>query len=232
MRKLVRLIVIISFVGLIFKYNNEIKENLVYLNENFLKKTNISPEITIKNLKNINENRVIVKVNSELKKNQIILDLKQLEKKIKEIKEIKSLKIKRDFYGNLKITIVEKKPFMIWRHEKKDTLIDINGESLYFDNINKLKLPILIGEDANKNVKKIFKRIEGFKTIKQNLISIEFVNKYRWNLMLNGGIEIMLSYDNVNENLYVLNNLITNNFFQKKKYKIADFRVKKRIFFK
>ena len=232
MRKLFRLILVIVSLVFIFKYQKEIINIFYYLNSNFLRNTNShEPKIIINNLINLSREQIIIKINKEINNKNIIIDLKKLEKKIKEIKEIKSVKIKRDFNGNLNIKIFEKKPFMFWK-KKNQSIIDINGDPLNFKKDLYLKLPVLLGEEANKNIKQIYNKISKYNAIKNNLVSAEYINKYRWNLVLFKDIKVLLSYDNIDDNLHILDKLIRTNFFQKKNYKTADFRIEEKVFFK
>lgn len=187
--------------------------------------------IDIINVNNISKERILEQIKEEKISNDFLFSLQKIKKKLTEINEIESFKIQKNSKGNITIDVKEKKPFMLWVRENKTDLIDINGEVLNFINFSNANLPILKGIEANKYIKLFSYKLDKFPFIKNNFQSAELIEKYRWNINLNNNIDVKLSSRNIDNDLYMLNNFIKNNFLKKKKYKSVDFRVDEKIFF-
>ena len=130
---------------------------------------------------------------------------------------IETVKIERTLPSSIKIKIIEKKPVAIWQTKLGNKLITENGSVISIGNVTAFKnsLPIIIGAGANKDAFIILQILKKNPDLYNNIWSISYINKRRWNLHLKQGLTILLP----RKNIYAAWTKI--NFLQKK-YKILD----------
>ena len=197
------LIIIILIIGLIF-YKNTI-HNSKYLN--FIYKINtamISKGFFIKNINitghNIIKEEDILNTFKPFKYTNILdIDLLEIHKNLLLNKWIENLEIRRVLPDTIKIKIIEKKAIAIWQTKLGNNLITQNGDIIFDAKINKFKnkLPILLGEEANKNASYILNILKQNPELYKKIWSISFINKRRWNIHFKEGLTILLPKKNI-----------------------------------
>lgn len=107
---------------------------------------------------------------------------------------VEELYIERVLPNTIKISIKEKEAIGIWQYEMSNKLITKDGEIISTANINKFKidLPIIHGNNANKNANSILKILETNKVLTKNIWSLDYINNRRWNLHFKQGIIVLL----------------------------------------
>ena len=99
--------------------------------------------------------------------------------------------------GEIKISIEEKKPFFIWKYENFQKVLSIKGEILNFNELNNKNLINLYGLGAQKKIGNFYQIVRKNKQFENIIKSIEYVENYRWNIVLENKMLIKLSEKNL-----------------------------------
>ena len=192
-------ILIISLLLTIFLNNINFEKYSKLLNNFLIKNGFTINNIQILGIKNIPKETIIKIVNNENKSNILNVNLLNIYNNLRNNDWVKELYIERVLPNTIKIIIKEKEAIGIWQYEMSNKLITKNGEIISTANINKFKidLPIIHGNDANKNANSILKILETNKVLTKNIWSLDYINNRRWNLHFKQGIIVLLPSEGV-----------------------------------
>ena len=187
-------IFIISLLLTIFFKNSDFEKYSKLLNNFLIKNGFTINNIQILGIKNIPKETIIKIVNNENKSNILNVNLLNIYNNLRNNDWVEELYIERVLPNTIKISIKEKEAIGIWQYEMSNKLITKNGEIISTANINKFKidLPIIHGNDANKNANSILKILETNKVLTKNIWSLDYINNRRWNLHFKQGIIVLL----------------------------------------
>jgi len=189
------LTVFITFLFLTFFLNNiDFNKHSKLLNNFLIKNGFTINNIQILGIKNIPKETIIKIVNNENKSNILNVNLSNIYNNIRNNDWVEELYIERVLPNTIKISIKEKEAIGIWQYEMSNKLITKNGKIISTANINKFKidLPIIHGNNANKNANSILKILETNKVLTKNIWSLDYINNRRWNLHFKQGIIVLL----------------------------------------
>ena len=192
-------IFILSLLLTIFFKNSDFEKYSKLLNNFLIKNGFTINNIQILGIKNIPKETIIKIVNNENKSNILNVNLLNIYKNLRNNVWVEELYIERVLPNTIKINIKEKEAIGIWQYEMSNKLITKNGEIISTANINKFKidLPIIHGNDANKNANSILKILETNKVLTKNIWSLDYINNRRWNLHFKQGIIVLLPSEGV-----------------------------------
>ena len=187
-------ILIISLMLTTFLNNIDFEKYSKLLNNFLIKNGFTINNIQILGIKNIPKETIIKIVNNENKSNILNVNLLNIYNKLRNNNWVEELYIERVLPNTIKISIKEKEAIGIWQYEMSNKLITKDGEIISTANINKFKidLPIIHGNDANKNANSILKILETNKVLTKNIWSLDYINNRRWNLHFKQGIIVLL----------------------------------------
>lgn len=145
-------------------------------------------------------------------------DLHSLREKLKNNPWIENANLTRILPSKLIISVKERVPSAIWWHKEKFYLVDHNGFIIEKVSENSLKTGylLIVGEDANKDYHIIQNMLFHNKLLNQ-VLSIVKVGNRRWDLYLQGDLQVKLPEFEVEKSLEILANIV--------KYKINDLSV-------
>tara|TARA_B100000989_G_scaffold221871_1_gene169579 strand:+ start:668 stop:1363 length:696 start_codon:yes stop_codon:yes gene_type:complete len=231
----VRIVIIVFIISIFFYYKSDSLIEIIK-NKNtliiFLKEKLSIKSIKIENLKLIDKEKVLKKINID-EFNLISLDLKSLRNQILEINEVKSIFIEKQIDGHLKIFIEEKKPFVYWKVKGNKYLIDSKGDILNYNNYANKNLKIVTGQFANIHAKKIIKKIKLFPFLNLKFKSADFIENYRWDINLIDNIKVKLPLQGEEDKaLEFLDKFIKDKKFDKMDIRVIDLRIIGRAFIK
>ena len=187
-------IFIISLLLTTFLSNINFEKYSKLLNDFLIKNGFTINNIQILGIKNITKETIIKIVNNEKQSNILNVNLLNIYNNLKNNDWVEELYIERVLPNTIKISIKEKEAIGIWQYEMSNKLITKDGEIISTANINKFKidLPIIHGNDANKNANSILKILETNKVLAKNIWSLDYINNRRWNLHFKQGIIVLL----------------------------------------
>ena len=170
----------------------------------FLNKILINNGFIIKNIEilgenNLDKNEIIKIVSTYNNKNIFNVNINNIYSEIKSNTWIKKATVEIIYPNTIKILLTEKKPIAIWQNRYGNSLITKNGDVIFEKNLEKFKsyLPIIIGQNAQKNVHSILDILSSNKDFANNIWSLTFVNERRWDVHFNQGLTIRLPSENV-----------------------------------
>ncbi|MDC0975432.1 FtsQ-type POTRA domain-containing protein [Alphaproteobacteria bacterium] len=187
-------IFIISLLLTTFLNNIDFEKYSKLLNTFLIKNGFTINNIQILGIKNIPKETIIKIVNNEKKSNILNVNLLNIYNNLRNNDWVEELYIERVLPNTIKISIKEKEAIGIWQYEMSNKLITKNGEIISTANINKFKidLPIIHGNQANKNANYILKILKTNKVLTKNIWSLDYINNRRWNLHFKQGIIVLL----------------------------------------
>ena len=184
------------------------KTNNIFTNSkfDFFNQVLINSGFTIKNIEILGLNRLdkdsiikIVKTHNNV--NIFKVNIKDIYRKIKKNTWIKNVSLQIIYPNTIKILLTEKEPIAIWQNRYGNNLITKTGDVILEKNLEDFKvyLPIIIGDNANKNIHSILNIFNSNKDFFKNIWSLTFVNERRWDVHFNQGLTIRLPSKNVRE---------------------------------
>ena len=196
--------IILFFILTSFYFLSKTNNNFTEMKFNFLNKLLINNGFIIKNIeisgvRHIDKDDIIKIINTYNNVNIFKINTKNIYREIKNNTWIKKASIKTIYPDTIKILLTEKKPVAIWQDRFRNSLITKTGDVIFEKNLDEFKsyLPIIIGENAHKNVHSILNVLSSNKEFFKNIWSLTFVNQRRWDIHFNQGLTIRLPNKNV-----------------------------------
>lgn len=119
-----------------------------------------------------------------------IIEVKQ---KLEKLGWVKEVQIERHLPNTLYVKVVERVPAAIWQYNKNLRLIDRDGVFISDKDIGQFKkLPVLVGEGADKGARELFDMIESEPRLSAMVTSAIRVGNRRWNIRFASGVEAKL----------------------------------------
>ena len=200
-----KLIFIILFLFLTSYYllskttNIFTESNLYFLNKILIKNGFIIKNIEILGVKHLDKNDILKIISTYKNINIFNVNINNIYREIKNNTWIKKASIEIIYPNTIKILLTEKKPIAIWQNRYGNSLITKSGDLISEKNLEKFKsyLPIIIGQNAHKNVHSILNILSSNQDFVKNIWSLTFVNERRWDVHFNQGLTIRLPSENV-----------------------------------
>ena len=168
--------------------------NKILINNGFIIKN-----IEILGVNHLDKNDIIKIISTYNDINIFNVNINNIYREIKNNTWIKKASVEIIYPNTIKILLTEKKPIAIWQNRYGNSLITKNGDVISEKNLEKFKsyLPIIIGQNAHKNVHSILNILSSNKDFVKNIWSLTFVNERRWDVHFNQGLTIRLPNKNV-----------------------------------
>ncbi len=206
--------------------------------------TTFNPKILILNLdffkvKTINvsggSNVDVLKIKKELNfligNNIFEINHEKINEVISSNNWINYILVNKKYPSTLNITVVEHEPIFFWKKNNKDILI-----TKEFTLIDKFKAIILNNLNQTKGNFQIEDFADLYNSLKKNdfdvtsIISYEFLNSERWELILKNKQKIMLGRYNYDQQIKNLNKILKE--IKDEKFSYIDLRIRSKIFVK
>lgn len=125
--------------------------------------------------------------------------IEEARKNIMDLPFVAQCTIKRIWPNGLKIHLIERKPIAIWQNKGHFNLINAQGEIISSHEISVekeghifRKLPLIVGEDANKTANLLIETIHSYPKLEERISALMRVGQRRWNIILKNKTVIML----------------------------------------
>ena len=217
------LCLVLTFFSAIFnfynnnEYNSKLKKNIDKTNSLLINYGFHLQNIYITGNSNLQKVDILNIINDKKYKTIFDVNLFQIHNNLLLNKWIKTVKIERILPSSIKIQIIEKNPVAIWQTKLGNKLITEDGSIISNANVTTFKdsLPIIIGEGANKNAFIILQILRKNPDLYNNVWSISYINKRRWNVHLKQGVIVILPKKQIHAAWTKID-------FLQRKYKILD----------
>ncbi len=184
--------------------------------------------LEIKNNSLISINQIKKKLDNVYEKNIFFIKKRDIEKPLEGIYFLKNIEVQKKYPNTLIISINETKPIAIVFKDKAKYFIDSSSNLIPFrDNMVFIKLPSVFGEDAEKNFLIFFDKL-----VKNNFPTNVIKNYYyfqidRWDLQTLDNKTIKFPEKNISNAIIKSIELLNREDF--KNYNIIDLRVEGKI---
>ena len=199
------------------KYNSKLKNIIENTNTLLINYGFYLQNIYISGNNNLQREDILSIINDKEYKTIFDINLFKIRNNLLLNEWIETVKIERTLPSSIKIQIIEKKPVAIWQTKLGNKLITKDGSIISNANVTTFKnsLPIIIGKGANKDAFLILQILKKEPDLYNNVWSISYINKRRWNVHLNQGLIVLLPRIKIYD-------AWTKIGFLQKKYKILD----------
>ena len=199
------------------KYNSKLKNIIENTNTLLINYGFYLQNIYISGNNNLQREDILSIINDQEYKTIFDINLFKIRNNLLLNEWIETVKIERTLPSSIKIQIIEKKPVAIWQTKLGNKLITKDGSIISNANVTAFKnsLPIIIGKGANKDAFLILQILKKNPDLYNNVWSISYINKRRWNVHLNQGLIVLLPRIKIYD-------AWTKIGFLQKKYKILD----------
>jgi cell division protein FtsQ len=127
----------------------------------------------------------------------LAFDLKAAQKRVESLLWIKKAAVKRMLPDTVLLNVVEHKPLALWQNKGALFLIGTDGEVILQKDLNRFsELLLVVGPDAPKHASKLLESLRTEPTLMRLVKAAVRVGGRRWNLRLEGGIDVRLPEDN------------------------------------
>lgn len=110
---------------------------------------------------------------------------------------VRSAAIERRLPQTLYVRLVERRPLAVWQHEGKHELIDHRGEVIPVRDLSRFsRLPTVVGDTAASHAPRLLEMLRSEPELARRVTAAIRVDKRRWNLRIDGAIEILLPEQN------------------------------------
>jgi cell division protein FtsQ len=110
---------------------------------------------------------------------------------------VRSAAIERRLPGTIYVRLVERKPLAVWQHDSKLELIDRDGTVIPVTDLSRFaNLPTVVGGDAaRRGAAELIDLLASEPDLAARVTAAVLVGDRRWNLRIDGAIDVMLPED-------------------------------------
>lgn len=170
-----------------------------------------------------------------IKKNDPILQLslEEMRERLNAIHSIREATVDRALPDALYVRIVEREPVALWQNQGELSLVDDRGIIMQGIDITPYRnLPLIVGDGAPAHVAELMHILESSPELAKQFSSAIRIGDRRWNLRLQGDIEVKLPEENAEAALSRLAAMDKDEQVLKRDIKVIDLRVPDRVFIK
>jgi len=164
----------------------------------------------------------------DLKRDQPLLsiNLPEAKEKLEKLSWVKAVRVERRFPDTLFIRISEKEPVALWQNQSKTYLVDRDGELVEIKETHKYKdLLLVVGHEAPQEVGKLLTLLEEFPELKARITAATHLRSMRWDIKLDGKIDVKLPEKEADRALAYLLNLEKNHYLMDQEVISIDMRL-------
>lgn len=121
------------------------------------------------------------------------LDTDATRRKLEALPWVKQAEVSRHLPNVVAVRLVERQPLAIWQLQGALSLIDQDGEVIPDVDVRRFaELPVVVGEDAPEEAPRLLAMLGSEPALKERVTAAVWVGGRRWNLQLDGGIDVRL----------------------------------------
>ncbi len=111
---------------------------------------------------------------------------------------VRSAQVERQLPGVIFVTLEERQPLAIWQLHGDRHLIDRSGEIIPIDQVRRFaELPLVVGPGASAHAAGLIDLLASEPDLKERVSGAVWVSERRWNLQIDGDIEVQLPEENI-----------------------------------
>ena len=126
----------------------------------------------------------------------LAFDLKAAQQRIEALPWVRWATVERMFPDTVLINIDERRPLVLWQHKGRFALIDFEGKVILRKGLERFdNLLVVVGEDAPDHAASLLTTLGTQPELMRLVKAAVWVSKRRWNLRLDGDIDVRLPED-------------------------------------
>jgi len=126
------------------------------------------------------------------------MDIKNAQDRIQSLSWVETAVVRRLWPNRIVVHINERRPFALWQNNQKTHVVDNSGVEISTADVNEFAdLPLVVGAGAAKNAQAIWDTLKAHPEVLARTEAAVFVGQRRWDIVLTGGMRIMLPEHNL-----------------------------------
>ena len=159
------------------------------------------------------------------------VDNKKMNEIISQNEWIHFVNINKKFPSTINVVVVEHEPFVLWKKGNNNLIITKEFTLIEKFNFNNFSNQTQAkGNFDIEDLKRLYKALNNNNFDLSSIVSFEFINSERWDLILKGNKKIMLGRHDYNQQISNLNKVLIQS--KDEKFTYIDLRLKNKIFVK
>lgn len=159
------------------------------------------------------------------------VDNKKMNEIISQNEWIHFVNINKKFPSTINVVVVEHEPFVLWKKGNNNLIITKEFTLIEKFNFNNFSNQTQAkGNFDIEDLKRLYKALNNNNFDLSGIVSFEFINSERWDLILKGNKKIMLGRHDYNQQISNLNKVLIQS--KDEKFTYIDLRLKNKIFVK
>ncbi|MCS6760825.1 MAG: FtsQ-type POTRA domain-containing protein [Candidatus Devosia symbiotica] len=122
----------------------------------------------------------------------VSFDVEAARQRIAALPAIASVSVRKNFPGDVLISVTEKQPVARWRVDGITFVIDGAGEQIGEDHGAYGDLPLVIGDGANDDAPVMIRALDQHPTLKDGLVALSRIADRRWDIIYDTGLRVQL----------------------------------------
>jgi cell division protein FtsQ len=133
---------------------------------------------------------------------QLSYDTRAARLRLEQLPWVARAAVSRRLPDRLSVTIVERTPVALWRHEGRDVLIDASGRTIVtVAHGSDTGLPVVTGTGAGPAATTLISLVAEYPKLKAIIVESRRIEDRRWNLLTAHGVEVLLPADGISASL-------------------------------
>lgn len=127
----------------------------------------------------------------------LAFDMAAAKKRVESLPWVRTASVERMLPGTVLLNIEERTPLALWQHDGRFALIDHDGTVILRDGLERFRdLLLVVGENAPQHAKGLVEALSSEPDLMRMVRAAVRVGGRRWNLRLDGGIDVRLPEEN------------------------------------
>ncbi len=155
------------------------------------------------------------------------MNISEIINRIEQLEWIEGATVRRDFSGDVIISVQEHQPAAIWQVDNKLWIVSDKGVRITDQNLEHFAdLPMISGIGAEKELQGLIEAVSSNQTMFERVETATWVGERRWDLILKNGIKIMMPEIDLTQAWLNLSELGQEDQLLARNILAIDFRVK------
>ena len=121
------------------------------------------------------------------------IDIQATRERLTALPWVAAATVERRFPNKLVVQITEAEPLALWQRQQQLYLVNRDGKVIETDNLQKYaKLLVIVGDEAPQHAGKLLEMLASEPDLQHQVTAAVFVGERRWNLRLNGNVDVKL----------------------------------------
>jgi cell division protein FtsQ len=182
-------------------------------------------EISISGQSLTSESTILAALGLEAGTSTVSFDAEAALSRIEAIPSVKSAAIRKQYPGELIVSIEEKLPMARWRIGDATYLVDEFGQPVARDDGSFRDLPLVVGEGAADDAIVMVRTLDRYPAITRDLAALSRIGDRRWDLIFYSGLRVQLPENGVAQALQQLDMYQTSERLLDRDVAVIDMRV-------